>query len=512
MFPQARGIALSLLPIPLSMQDSTMRKYLLSLLLVIFLITPSSADQNLLRWGLPTQRAGSILLEKVGYTVSYDPNLKIPDFVIEHLDSEKTKSVVRRTGYLFTADPALPLASRAYSTQYVGTGYDRGHNAPALDNEWSTEAMADCFLMPNIAPQAPNMNRGVWRRLEASCFLKAHEADVWIVTGNIPGTSSLRGGINIPAKWWKTILVLEKNGNVRLGAWVCDNVNNDSYKRDSYTLYAVSVDNLEAITQKDFWSGLPDDKEKDLESKAPNTQVSRKEGDPSSSTSLKDDWTPRFQTLKPFSPVRGQTESLKDINSHINQPNIYESDDDLGHERTHGINSLLRNDRGIISRFQGSKINAFYVLQNRYIVLREPRFTKRHVQALIPRDYVDSSLYPLYVLDTSWADTPSHLIDEWVAYTNGSQVHVEYAKAGVDLHRGGSIKGMMQFNAFATAFVQAIDRYDPNFVDKVEYQKFVYWNLKRSVAIYEESLKYPILRDKAADAYYSAFQKQYLQR
>lgn len=217
--------------------------------------------------------------------------------------------------------------------------------------------------------------------------------------------------------------------------------------------------------------------------------------------------TPHFKEMKPISPIRGgANKSLVDINTHIPVHNIYESEDDLGHERTHGINSLLRQ------RHPGNA--AFYVLENRYIVLKNTRFRKTHVAGFIGNDYLkNNTLFPLYVLDRDWDDTPSHLIDEWVAYTNGSTVRLDYARSRnwpYSNSRRETISNMLLFNFYVTAFVQAVDRYDPSYVDKEQLHEFIYWNIKRTFAIYKESLSYPELRDKTSDFYYTEFIRRFV--
>ena len=49
---------------------------------------------------------------------------------------------------------------------YRGSGYDRGHLKPAADSKGSMEEMESSFLMTNMAPQTPNLNRGIWKQLE----------------------------------------------------------------------------------------------------------------------------------------------------------------------------------------------------------------------------------------------------------------------------------------------------------------------------------------------------------
>ena len=66
----------------------------------------------------------------------------------------------------FREDQINVSTGTAYLEDYRGSGYDRGHLAPAEDFEWSAEAMSDSFFMSNMSPQDPSFNRGIWKRLE----------------------------------------------------------------------------------------------------------------------------------------------------------------------------------------------------------------------------------------------------------------------------------------------------------------------------------------------------------
>lgn len=58
----------------------------------------------------------------------------------------------------FWRDTSLHTASDA---DYVNSGYDRGHMAPAEDMSISTNSMYYSFSMANACPQTPKLNRGV---------------------------------------------------------------------------------------------------------------------------------------------------------------------------------------------------------------------------------------------------------------------------------------------------------------------------------------------------------------
>lgn len=65
----------------------------------------------------------------------------------------------------FRADRSISTESAALS-DYRGSGYDRGHLAPAADMKWAPAAMSESFLMSNMSPQDPGFNRGIWKKLE----------------------------------------------------------------------------------------------------------------------------------------------------------------------------------------------------------------------------------------------------------------------------------------------------------------------------------------------------------
>lgn len=84
---------------------------------------------------------------------------------------------------------------RAKLSDYRGTGYDRGHMAPASNHKESQGSMDETFSLSNIAPQVGGgFNRDYWARFErfVQDTTKSFD-DVWVVTGPLyiprPGPS-----------------------------------------------------------------------------------------------------------------------------------------------------------------------------------------------------------------------------------------------------------------------------------------------------------------------------------
>jgi endonuclease G, mitochondrial len=86
----------------------------------------------------------------------------------------------------FFADARLPRSERAELDDYRGSGFDRGHMAPAADMA-TEEAMAQSFSLANMVPQAPINNRKAWASIEKATRHYAMRAagDVYVITGPV---------------------------------------------------------------------------------------------------------------------------------------------------------------------------------------------------------------------------------------------------------------------------------------------------------------------------------------
>lgn len=178
----------------------------------------------------------------------------------------KPESLVKRCSRTdnFRRDP-LVRTGTADVDDYRGSGYDRGHLVPAGDMVWSTTAMSESFFFSNISPQNPSFNRGIWKKLEELMRTWAKDADsICIVTGPLlsEGLPTLGGNkVSIPKAFFKTILRF-KQGQVEGIGFVLPN------RRSTQSLktYALSIDSAEVLTGIDFFAGLPNDLEDEVES------------------------------------------------------------------------------------------------------------------------------------------------------------------------------------------------------------------------------------------------------
>lgn len=123
-------------------------------------------------------------LQQKGYHLVYDGNHKVPLWTHEHLTKQSLSVEAKREGLLFYENQKVYSFHRSTLSDYYRSGYDRGHMVPAADQRFEEEALKETFLLTNICPQHPELNRGYWAKLERYIREKVIESDaVDVVTG-----------------------------------------------------------------------------------------------------------------------------------------------------------------------------------------------------------------------------------------------------------------------------------------------------------------------------------------
>ena len=215
-----------------------------------------------LDYGVPSEC--DILIEREGYALGYKNDWKQAAWVMYRLTRDEVLSnEVQRTN-IFTKDPCI---DSYYSTpfDYMFSGYDRGHLAPAADMGWSKKSMSESFYMSNISPQKPSFNRGIWSSLEswvrdvAKC-----ETNIVVVTGPVVVPDDMTNTIGsnkvvVPTAFYKVIYD-ETPPEKMIGFVMANECSMVPIKN-----YVFSVDDIEEITGLDFFNALEDEKEDILE-------------------------------------------------------------------------------------------------------------------------------------------------------------------------------------------------------------------------------------------------------
>lgn len=208
------------------------------------------------------QNRRSQIIEHKGYTVSYNSQWRLPNWVAYELTAEETRGDAERSNR-FLVDPKVEGVCPRHN-DYTHSGYDRGHMAPAADMTWDEQAMRESFYMSNICPQVHGLNAGAWKQLENKIRIWARrDSAIIVVCGPIVKESHPTIGRNrvaVPDYFYKVVA----SPYVSQPRGIAFIFRNETAKEPLYT-YTVTIDSVEALTGIDFLYNLPDSIEQHIE-------------------------------------------------------------------------------------------------------------------------------------------------------------------------------------------------------------------------------------------------------
>ena len=176
------------------------------------------------------------------YTTHYSKSKHYPVKVEWWLTKAKLTCDVRaKRGDKFIPDPKLPNETNLQA-DYVGQGYDRGHNFNAADAACDQEGNDESFYFSNMTAQYPSLNRGDWKSLETLERNLALEQDsIRIWCGSI-GVAKKIGTTSVPTQCWKVIYIKKSK------EWLAYLFDNDLSKADGIHNNQVSKADIEKLT------------------------------------------------------------------------------------------------------------------------------------------------------------------------------------------------------------------------------------------------------------------------
>jgi endonuclease G, mitochondrial len=228
----------------------------------------SEESSDLPDWALPAVKKNDQIVVHSNYTLSYNEKHEQANWVCYQLKGESTRGTASRADHQFEPDNKVKTKS-ALSSDYIGTGYDRGHLAPAGDFKCCQNLMNETFVMSNISPQNSDFNRGIWGNLEERIRSWARrDESIIIVTGPIlkDGLETIGryNKVSVPEEFYKIVL-LNHNGQKRAIGFILEN--KPLFGSIVYD-FAVPINEIERRTGIDFFEKLPDTIENELESQA----------------------------------------------------------------------------------------------------------------------------------------------------------------------------------------------------------------------------------------------------
>ncbi len=234
-------------------------KKIFSILFYILLISCNKDDIQPANNSLEPKSAGEIV-KHTYYTLAYSEANEQAFLVYYVLTPELINGTQSRTDD-FRADSAVSTGSASLN-DYKGSGYDRGHLCPAADMALNKTSMSESFFLSNMSPQVPGFNRGIWSTVEDQVRKWALEFDgLDVATGPIfkDNLGSIGAdNVTVPGYYYK-VLYSEKK-KIMIGL-ILPNASSSK----SLDQFVVTVDQIEEKTGIDFFPGLEDKLENQIE-------------------------------------------------------------------------------------------------------------------------------------------------------------------------------------------------------------------------------------------------------
>jgi len=218
-------------------------------------------------YGEPADRLGLKHLANRGYSVGYDDALPSPRWSSYRVFPYKDVHLERPSS--FKSD--VRTSARVTTSEYVRSGYDRGHLAPnyAISVCYGAEAQKETFLLSNIVPQLHALNAGLWKDMEQRIMKRyvARYGTVWVQVGPVIPSPSVKqvGRVPVPASFWMVVSEYDEPGQgIRAIAYLVPH--EEKWRDVELTRYVVSIRRIEELTGLDFFPKLPKPTQERLES------------------------------------------------------------------------------------------------------------------------------------------------------------------------------------------------------------------------------------------------------
>lgn len=221
------------------------------------------------------------ILHQTEYLIWYDDDLFVPIWTANRLTAEEASFDVERFD-CFRRDPRLSEDVTAFCEDYDEPVFDRGHMVPNGDMQRSEAAMINTFILSNIVPQLPRMNRGLWAGLEGRVRGWARaRGEIFIITGVVfdrdgdgrrdRDDDARRMApffdVAIPTHFYKIVVQRRPDGTLDTITILIPHRSNFPSNTNNYLRQRIrTIDQIERLTGIDFFAGLPDNAEDAVES------------------------------------------------------------------------------------------------------------------------------------------------------------------------------------------------------------------------------------------------------
>lgn len=193
--------------------------------------------QRELRYGAPV--CDEILIGR-HFTIGYSWYFRQAKWVLEIINPNAQIINLRvERGNNFRADVRIPPRFRAGLNAYTGSGYDRGHLVGSANHTELQIQNSETFLLSNMSPQAPKLNRQMWSNLEKAVRELNNRKEVletYVLTCPVfyfdrvvetIGSQNDEYGISVPVPHAFVKSVLTEDDRGRLNLWTFEMENKE---------------------------------------------------------------------------------------------------------------------------------------------------------------------------------------------------------------------------------------------------------------------------------------------
>ena len=225
---------------------------------------------------------------EINYSVEWDIEKMSNRWTCYQIYASNAKKTVKRKSQqsadLYPMDPLWPSNAFFSYDPYRGSGYDHGHLCPSQDRANSRESNDQTFYLSNMQPQAHGFNAGIWEVMEIKLRTyitntSGSKDTLFICRGGTIDKQDqftyIKNKFIVPTYFFSAALMKYKvrgQGDWQykaIGFWFKHEDNNGT----SLKPYIISIKELEEKTGIDFFCNLPDNIEREVESKTPAQMI-----------------------------------------------------------------------------------------------------------------------------------------------------------------------------------------------------------------------------------------------
>ncbi len=228
----------------------------------------------------PAVRPGNLLVShwsKEGkdsvmtFCLEYDYSKYHSRWVAFRFDNLTRQKNVGRKDYgirpQYPIDPFLNGETGLESDALYGSGYNHGHLCASADRLYSRTANDNTFYMTNMSPQIGRFNSSYWATLENFVQDKGRDAafsdTLYVCKGGTITAGKILGYVAgnrmVVPKYYFMALLKVKNGSYSsIGFWMEHKDYGFKPTKKDLAEHALSIDELEALTNIDFFHNLPE--------------------------------------------------------------------------------------------------------------------------------------------------------------------------------------------------------------------------------------------------------------